>query len=155
LTQLLRLGCLALGLVVLATGCPEKKKSIEMADVSGKVLFRGQPLPGGVVNFVSKDGQAFASGGNIDENGNYKAKAPVGEVKASVDNQMLAGTTFQGRKGQAAPTAKPGLKRPGSDPPQAMKGRYVEIPYKYRSPDDSGLTYKIQKGSNTIDIKLE
>jgi len=150
--RLVRLGCLSLCLLALAIGCSQKKET-DMADVSGKVLFRGEPLPGGRVSFVSKDGPAFSSGGLIDENGNYKAQAPIGDVKAGVDNDFLK--TFGGRKGQGAPAVKPGLKRPGSEEAQGPKGHYVPIPEKYRSPDESGLTYKIQEGSNTIDIKLD
>jgi len=150
--RLTLLGCLSVGLLGLATGCP-KPKSIEMAQVSGKVLFRGQPLPGGRVTFVSQAGQAFTSGGNIDENGNYKVEAPVGDVKVSVDNRMLEASA--GRRGQGPPAAKPGLKRPGSEEPKTIQGQYIEIPKKYYSADESGLTYKITKGSQTIEIRLD
>jgi hypothetical protein len=137
---------------MLATGCRPAPKATEMAEVSGKVLFRNQPLPGGRVTFVSKDGPAFSGGGNIDENGNYKVEAPVGDVKVSVDNQMLAPAR---QKGRVAPTKKPGLKRPGSEEAHAMKGRYVSIPEKYYSADESGLNYTVKKGPQTIEIKLE
>jgi hypothetical protein len=150
--RLALLGCLSLGLLGLATGC-SRPKSVEMAEVSGKVLFRGQPLPGGRVSFVSKAGQAFTSGGNIDENGNYKVEAPVGEVKVSVDNRMLGAAPA--RRGPSAPASKPGLKRPGSEDAKPMQGQYVEIPEKYYSPDKSGLTYTIKKGSQTIEIRLD
>jgi hypothetical protein len=125
-----------------------------MAEVTGKVTYKGQPLPGGRVTFVSKGKQTFTGGGNIDENGNYKLEAPVGDVKVAVETKSLAGAV--GRKGGAVGVKKPtGLKRPGNPPPDEKKGHYVPIPDKYASPDTSGLEYKIQKGSNTIDIKLD
>lgn len=105
--------------------------------------------------FVSKGGQAFSGSGNIDEKGNYKIEAPVGDVAVSVDNRMLGGAPT-GRRGKAGgPAKKPGLKRPGSEAAQAVKGHYVPIPTKYYSSDTSGLEYKINSGSNQIEIKLE
>jgi hypothetical protein len=151
--RLARLGCLSICILLLGTGCPVPK-SAAMAEVSGTVTFQGRPLPGGRVTFVSKSGQSFTGGGNIDENGNYTLQAPVGDVKVSVDNKMLPGAP-SGHKGRPSNIAKPGLKRPGSEEAQTMKGYYVAIPNKYTSPDTSGLEYKIQKGSNTIEIKLD
>jgi hypothetical protein len=148
------LGCLALGLLLPAIGCQGPKKSIEMAEVSGKVLFKGQPLPGGRITFVSKEAPGFTGSGNIDEQGNYKCQVPVGEAKVSVDNQMLQ-ATGGGRKGPGAPANKPGLKRPGSEDAQPQKGRYVLIPNKYYSPDNSGLVFTIKPGSQTIEVRLE
>jgi len=149
------MGCLWLALLVLVTGCPQKKAT-DMAEVSGKVLYQGKPLPGGTITFVNKNGPAFASGGNIDENGNYKVQAPVGEVKVSVNNAHLAPPGGMGRgKGPSAPAIKPGLKRPGSEEPNKEKGQFVPIPDKYSDPDQSGLNYTINKGSQTLEIKLE
>jgi len=127
-----------------------------MAEVSGQVLYRGKPLAGGRVTFVSKGEQAFSGSGNIDEKGNYKVEAPVGEVTVSVDNRMLGGAPVKSRKGKGgAPAKKPGLKRPGSEEAHAVEGHYVQIPTKYHSPETSGLEYKIHEGPNQIEIKLE
>jgi hypothetical protein len=144
--------CLALCLLMLAvggSGCGgggHKTKNIETAEVSGKVLFRGKPLPGGRVTFLDSGGAA--QGGNIDENGNYKVAAPIGDVKIGVDNRALEPTRERGPK-------PPVLKRPDADAPETIKGRYVEIPNKYYSPTESGLTYKVVSGAQTYDIKLD
>src|SRR5947209_7629005 len=90
MARLAGLGFLSLGLLILAAGCGGPKKSVDMTEVSGKVLFQDQPLPGGRITFISKEASGFVGSGNIDENGNYKIQAPVGEVKVTVDNQMLA-----------------------------------------------------------------
>jgi len=136
-----------LSLLLLLVGCGKRPDSVDHAEVSGKVLFRGQPLPGGRVTFVSVKG-GFANSGNIEENGNYKVKAPVGEVQISVDNQM-----FSAKKG---PTVeKPVLKKPGAEEAHKPTGRYVALPSKYEKAGESGLTYTVQKGSQTHDIKLE
>jgi hypothetical protein len=151
--RLAGLGCLSICLLVLTAGCTPR--SVEMAEVSGQVLFRGKPLPGGRVTFVSKSGQTFSGSGNIDEKGNYKVEAPVGDVTVSVDNRMLGGAPVKRKGGSGEPAKKPGLKRPGSEAAQTVKGRYVQIPTKYHSPETSGLQYSIHQGSNQIEIKLE
>src|SRR5260370_1315116 len=77
---------LLLCLLVLTAGCSGGTGSVERAEVTGKVLFKGQPLPGGRVTFVTVQG-GFAHGGTIDERGNYTLSAPVGEVRIAVDNR--------------------------------------------------------------------
>jgi hypothetical protein len=132
---------------LLLAGACTAGNDVEMAEVSGKVLLRGEPLRGGRVTFVTAEG-AFASGGAIDENGNYKINAPVGEVQISVDNRHLQP---QGKVKHPVPQ----LKRPESEPPTTAKGRYRAIPSKYYAPETSGLTYKVQSGPQTHDIALQ
>jgi hypothetical protein len=141
--------CLALGLLVLATGCPKKKKTTtETAEVKGKVLFQGKGLPGGRVTFVDADG--FAGSANIEENGEYTVQAPVGPVKIGVDNTML-----QRARGKPGKTPLLNPKRPGAEEPTTQPGHFVSIPGKYSNPETSGLTYTVQKGPQTHEIKLE
>jgi hypothetical protein len=136
---------LVAGLLVLPAGCGTKSATEETAEVSGKVLFKGQPLPGGRVSFVEAEGGLSISG-NIDEKGNYKLMAPVGNVRISVDNEML-----NKRRGQGGAM----LKRPGSEAPVTMKGTYIKLPVKYTRPDTSGLTYTVKPEKQTFDIKLD
>ncbi len=148
----LALGLLCLGLPVLAPACSGRIKPPEYTDVSGKVLFKGQPLPGGRVTFVTTLG-GFAASGAIDEKGNYKVHAPLGDVKIGVENDYLR----PGSMGRGAPSKAPRLgKRPDAEdtgPPPS--GKYKPIPEKYANPERSGLTYKVVPGPNTFDIKLE
>jgi len=143
--------CLLFWLLVLAVGCATRQRSSEYTEVSGTVFYKGKPLPGGRVTFITVQG-AFASSANIEENGHYKIQAPVGDVQIGVDNSM-----FATQSSRPAPKNKPTVgKRPGAEEdPQPLKGRYVEMPSKYASPDQSGLTYKVEKGSQTHDIKVE
>ena len=134
------------GLLFAAVGCGPPKK-VEHADVSGQVSYKGQPLPGGRITFVAAKG-GFAGSANIDEEGKYKVSAPVGDVKIGVDNSML-------RAQRGAPKNAPRLQRPGSEDPNLVKGHYVNLPDKYAKPDDSGLTFKVEKGAQTHDINLE
>jgi hypothetical protein len=152
--------CLAVGLLVPAAGCSRQKaKSVEYAEVSGKVTYKGNPLPGGRVTFVHPDG--FTGVGDIDDKGNYKVNAPIGADKIGVDNTMLqkAGG-FMGRRGGGGPPAKmPTLKgdptRQDQEQPHVPTGRYVNIPDKYHDPDQSGLTHTVVAGAQTHDIKLD
>jgi hypothetical protein len=131
--------------VLLAAGCNKKQAEADTAEVSGQVFYKGQPLPGGDVIFSAKGGLTVPA--PIDENGNYKIKAPVGDVRLAVDNRRLQ-EVRGAREG-------PRLKRPGAEKPTDTKGTYVEIPPKYYSVEESGLTYTVKNESQTHDIKLE
>src|SRR6516165_7996421 len=95
--------CLSLGLLTLLAGCDNTPHSAEHTEVSGKVLFQGKTLPGGIVSFTAVNG-GFTSSGTIDENGNYQIKAPVGDMEISVMNRMLQSN--RGSKGIRPPPLK-------------------------------------------------
>lgn len=141
--------CWLCGLLVLAAGC-NTKRQVEHVPVTGRVLYNGEPLLGGRLQFVTVQG-AFASSGKIDEKGNYKIEAPVGDVMISVDNRML-----QGETASHMDVMKKGAGRPGQADPEPLKGTYKQIPDKYYTPDTSGLTYTVKPGPGpqTHDIEL-
>jgi hypothetical protein len=122
---------LAPAALLMTTRDPVKtaRRPVELVEVSGRVLYKGKPLPGGRVTFVTADG--FAGTAVIDETGNYRIKARVGEAGIGVDNRMLR------ERGNR------------------VKGRFVQIPARYFTPDTSGLKYKVRKGQQTHDIELE
>jgi hypothetical protein len=132
----------------LAAGC--RRTSVDYIDLSGKVLHKGRPLPGGEVNFITVDG--FPSKGRIDEKGNYKISAPLGEVRISVDNRMLEKVRSSTPIPKEAPMR--GAGRPDAGAPDPVKGTYVEINGKYYDPSTSGLIYTVTKGETTHDIEL-
>jgi hypothetical protein len=137
--------CLSLGLLTLLVGCDKNPRSVDHAEVSGKVLFQGNPLPGGQVTFITVKG-GFASNGTIDENGNYQIKAPVGDVKIGVTNRILQSRS--GSKTQAHP------KKGAASEEPLPRGRWVKIPSSYEAPHTSGLTYTVKPGPQTHDIEL-
>ncbi|HEY7330363.1 MAG TPA: hypothetical protein VH592_22175 [Gemmataceae bacterium] len=143
-------GCLSLVVVIVLTGCGKGARSIESAEVSGKVLFQGKPLPGGRITFASAN-TAFAASELIEENGTYTIKAPVGDVKISVDNSMLQ--QQGGKMGGGKPKSFP--RPPGKEEEtRPVKGKYVKIPSKFKDATTSGLTYTVKKGAQTHDIEL-
>lgn len=146
----LRLACcgLALALLPLAAGCGKNRRSVEQAEVTGTVMFRGKPLPGGQITFVTTQG-GFAANGTIDEHGKYQIQAPVGEVEIGVNNQMLQRDRSP-REG-SHPQAPDAEKSAASAP---IKGRYIEIPSEYADPHSSGLKYTVKAETQTHDIEL-
>ncbi len=104
-------------------------------EVSGKVTFNGEPLPGGMVTFIPENGKA--EGVRIAEDGSYKVtNIPVGPVRITVTTQ--------------AP-----VKFPGSKEPFEPLGKYVPIPARYREAETSGLALEVKKGSQTQDLVLK
>jgi hypothetical protein len=118
-------------------------------EVTGKVLYKNHPVTGGEVQFVAVDG-GFAANGIIDEKGNYKIDAPVGDVKITVNNRMLVQRT-----GRNPDAARKGAGRPDAGEPTPVKGVYVEIPNKYYEVDRSPLTYTVKNEAQTHDIELK
>lgn len=136
--------CVSIGLLALMAGCGNPHAPKE-AEVSGKVLFQGKPLPGGKVTFTAVKG-GFSAIGIIDENGAYQIKAPVGEVQISVTNRMLQPRT--------EPKGLPRLGKAQGVEKQTVKGQWVQIPEQYEDASKSGLTYTVKRGSQTHDIEL-
>jgi len=143
------------GILLLAGGCGERPPhSVDYGEVSGKVSFKNKPLPGGRVTFVTTK-WGFSGSANIDENGQYNGKFPVGDVLIAVDNRMLEPPKVEkGKKKKQAPTNPP-LKLPGNDTVPPPKGKYVKIPDKYADASKSGLSFKVEKGTQTHDINLD
>src|SRR5262245_367143 len=96
------------------TGCGFGK-----AKISGQVLFRGQPLAGGLVTFRPVDKKQNPVTARIDENGKYEATVPMGEVKISVDNRSVNATGGPVGVSGAAP---PGVGSRGGPPRGAALG---------------------------------
>jgi hypothetical protein len=105
--------------------------------VSGKVTYQGQPVPGGIINFLPQSepdrGKVFSSG--IDANGIYQVvRVPVGPVKITV----------QDPGGQSAKRIV--------DPNEAPRKKY---PTRYATPEGSDLTFTVAGGSQEHDIELK
>jgi hypothetical protein len=139
--------CGGLLLLLLAPlGCGKRT-----AFVTGKVTTRqGQPLTSGAVTFHGADGRSDS--GNIDSEGNYSvAQAPIGTVKVTVDTgppRTRVPPTIKGPGGK--PTAHPGEKGD-----KAAPVKRVVIQDKYKDPNQSGLSYTVTGGKQTINIEVD
>ena len=125
-------------LILAGTGCGP-----HLGHVSGKVLYKNQPLSSGTVLFVGPDGttRGFSA---IAADGTYRIeKVPVGPVKIAVVSE---------------PRVPPGLanaRGPGPQPPDQMRNDYIPIPARYKDPEHSGLRYTVEGGKQTQDILLQ
>ena len=127
--------------------------------VSGRVLYKDKPVPGGWVMFAPKASGVPPSRAAIDEQGRYELTVRAGEVQILVDNQELAPVE------RPPPPQMPGdLKAPpgggkvdGPRPPTSTKPnpRYVEIPPIYYKFETSGLKYTVKPENQTYDIELK
>jgi hypothetical protein len=140
--------CLA---AVLLSGCGGGRPTT--AAVSGTVTFRGRPVTAGTVLFIADDGTQSASA-ELSPEGTYAMPgAPVGPVRVAVQTAAF-------RYRRAAPAGvkpPPGLvaSSPQYQPVDNPVGTvYVPIPAHYESPEESGLSYTVQRGQQTLDIAL-
>jgi hypothetical protein len=131
--------------------------------VSGKVLFNGGPLPGGLITFRPVDPQLSPASAMISEEGTYEAIVPIGEVEVSIDNRGLEPpppgpeSLPGGLLGELSPEAIKGLKMQSSAPPapkSTQPGRYVEIPERYYDPDTSMLKFRVEHNGQQHDFQL-
>ena len=127
-----------------AAGCGGS--ALPQGEVSGTVIYRGRPLPGGIISFVSDRG--FQNTAMIGPDGRYQIKGAIGPTKVTIDNRML--NKVQRSRG---PNSK--LLTPSTESSPSVEGTYVPLPPKYLSADQSGLTCEIRKGSQDHDFKLD
>jgi len=121
--------------------------------VSGKVTYRGKPLPAGTVIFVTQAGGGFSA--NI-RDGEYRVeRLPEGPAKIAVSTP--ANTAHL--KGLIAKMQPPPEMRkkarpdqPAEEPPADVPT--VQIPARFQDPEKSGLTYTVKSGSQKYDIDL-
>ena len=122
--------------VILILGCD----GVRMADVGGTVKYEGLPIDEGTIAFYPADGKGPSAGGPI-KNGQYSAKAPLGNMKVTVS--WPKGT---------------GVKRKlyENDPKSAeIELKNESLPGKYTSPTTTELTFEVKSGSNNKDWDLK
>ena len=106
----------------------------ETGTVSGKVTFKGQPLPSGLVVLVDRDDNHFPA--RILGDGSYatSAKVPCGPMKVTVGTTRLGPLVHPEER----------VSSPG----------YVRIPRHYADPDKSGIALDVKRGSQVFTIDL-
>jgi hypothetical protein len=108
--------------------------------VSGKVTYRGTPLPEGTVMFFCEDGTVVRSS-PIAEDGTYAVdKVPVGPAKIAVTTPPPRPPMPRGLESMA-PGGKE-VKQP------------IPIPPEYGDPGKSGLAWDVEDNNPTHDIAL-
>jgi hypothetical protein len=101
--------------------------------VSGKVQYKGKPLPAGTITFYDRKNNAVSSA--IGPDGGYSVeKVAAGPVKITVMTPMAI--------------FMPGDKPPPGPPPPTL-------PAKYADPEKSGLNWEVKPGTQTHDFNLD
>lgn len=111
-------------------GCgPKRAERPDRSRVTGKITYSGQPVQGGIITFLSTSGSGDSAGGMIKADGTYSvADVPMGENQVTIDTEAL---------------------RP------ELGSRYVKLPEKYLTAEESGLTLNVEAGENSKDFVLE
>ena len=130
---------------VIMIGC-KGSDAPAVAPVSGRVMYKDKPVVGAHVNFSPENGGRIASG-ITDSSGQYTLStyatndgAILGKHRISV---IAHGPDRALRPGEIG-SGMPGEKVPG-DP---------IIPRKYFTPESSGLTHEVVRGSNDVPLVL-
>lgn len=101
-----------------------------MAEVTGKVTYKGKPIPEGTIMFVPQSG--FAAAGTINADGTYRL--------------------ISGKPGDGAVI---GRHKIAVIPPFQPQAGYPSFPKKYQDAETSGLVAEVGKdGPNTFDFEL-
>jgi hypothetical protein len=118
------------------------------------------------VTFRPADARQNSVSAELDEQGNYQAVLPVGEVKVCVDNREWEPSP--GPIGSRLPPDLPpevrkalGGAKPDQPPPKAPENaprrasaRYVKIPDRYYDLETSGLQFTVASGEQKHDLEL-
>jgi hypothetical protein len=104
--------------------------------VTGKVTFKGKPLPNGLVVFVDSDDNRYPA--LIERDGSYttRAKLPCRSMK------VIVGTSPNGNVNLVLPE------------PSMFPVSHVPIPRHYAAPDKSGLAIDVRRGLQVFTIDL-
>jgi len=145
----------AVTLCVLAVGCGSKNPNAP-ARVSGQVLYKGSPVPGGAIAFHTEQKTVYAT--RLDDNGAYEVlDVPAGPLTVTVETEsanpskkVAAYGGDKGAKGYAERLAKEGKAAQG----KSNSGKYRKIPAKYADPKTSRLSVTLDTGSNKQNFEL-
>lgn len=119
-------------------GC-SRGGELPTAPVTGKVTYKGKPVPSGTVMFVPEKGPAAT--GEIAKDGTYTLSTYSKNDGAVLGKHKIAITALADM-GDRLPEEQSPL------PPPL-------IPDKYLNQDTSGLTAEIKEGPNTVDLDLK
>jgi hypothetical protein len=164
-----RLMLLGLPLLVVVFACSKSKTP---ATVSGKVTYKGETVPGGILYFYSlkEDGSPGAEFSCvIKSDGTYSSsQLPEGDLLVSIDTESK-NPNSERAKADPSKYGKGTGKGAFADPKMMMEQMkknnnvpdmpsddtsYLPIPKKYWEPATSGLKVTLKAGKNTFDFNL-
>jgi len=125
---------------LVATGCGSSGPV--MGRVSGEITYKGKPIEKGTITFISTDGVRPNATGMIDS-GTYAMTTTEPGDGVVVGEYKIA---FSDINPEDYNTPLPGAPRKAPKP---------GLPKKYLNADTSGLTFKVEPGSQTKNFELE
>jgi hypothetical protein len=122
------------------------------SSVSGKVSYKNEPVKGGTITFITKEGISFLR--PIGTDGSYNSTdMPVGDYTVVVETESLNPDkkvpAYGGGRGGAG-----GGMSPAPQGRESAGGSYVKIPTKYSDKKSTSLKATLTKGVNTKDFDL-
>lgn len=131
-------------MLVIIPGCSEEQPLVlPDASLSGKITFKGKPVPHALIIVQSEQ---RAATGFADAFGTYQVNhVDAGPVKIGVNTD--AGRGHMRGAEMAA----------GQTDDKSAKPSFIDVPKKYFDPTNSGLTFTVSdpKGNNSHDIELK
>jgi hypothetical protein len=148
--------CLAqlmpLAMVLLLFGCGTN------GTLTGKVTYKGEPMPRATVSFLCENQQAFTV--KCDDKGDYTIKLPIGRAQVVVNNVDQVAPAIMGKM----MTQQQGGKDATAEIAQSIQAMQMQIgsggaggvavPGKYNRLETSGLTVDVAGGKQRYDIAL-
>jgi hypothetical protein len=144
--------------VVLSEGCNKNQATfVTFGQVFGKVTLTRQPVTGGRLRFLSKEGLEHTV--KIESDGTYRGTLPIGDMQVGVDTEFIKAGSQDPGIGRTNAFVKAMSKykdgktfqakdfpKEGSLPSNLEGMKYVQIPEKYRNPRQSGLSVTVKEG---------
>jgi hypothetical protein len=132
--------------LLLLAGCGDPNKA---RGLSGKVTYNNNPVTGGTITLLPKEGGRFV--GTITADGTYLVPdvAPgtytvtIETESINPDKPKAAGSSPPGAQGSSP---GPGASMPAGGAGSAPTGKYVKIDLKYADPTTSGLSVTVKGG---------
>ena len=125
--------------------------------VSGEVVYKGKPVPGGLLTFRPVDESQNSASYELAKDGKFKIELPVGEMQICIDNRE-----FEPRPA-TLPAMPPGMSLPpdvlksmqaSSKESSKVSDRWVKLPEKYYDIGTSGLKITVKGGEQTETIEF-
>src|SRR5262245_2998889 len=137
--------CVGLALMTaLGAGCGSPPGT-----VSGTVKVNGQPLPKGLITFLSEVGNKDPYSAQIIDGKYQTSPIPAGPAKVMIipglESAAPSEPPKEGQGNDLMPTVQPGrVKKPG-----------LVVPDKYQNAETSGLSLTVKSGENTFDVDMK
>ncbi len=147
------------GLLAALSGCGSST-----GKVTGKVTYNNKAVGGGQVQFVRADDKKKVYTSSITPDGSYQILGITpGEYKVTVEGPNIPAVKMgmklemtKAPKGLDNMNDPSGQFQSGTAPQITRNLANLNLPMRYRSPDNSGLKYTVKAGDdNTYDIPLK